>query len=94
MCSHCGWLLLKCSAIGIGFNGAENNCEIAHILGILLMNGYEGQICSEATFICSSSPLNCYIQPWFCTLVNGHFLREVPDTDLCGWCKQFLEELS
>ena len=19
-CSHCGWLLLKCSAIGIGFN--------------------------------------------------------------------------
>ena len=38
MCSHCGWLLLKCSAIGIGFNGAETNCGIAHILGILLMN--------------------------------------------------------
>ena len=36
--SHCGWLLLKCSAIGIGFNGAETNCRIAHILGILLMN--------------------------------------------------------
>jgi len=34
----CGWLLLKCSAIGIGFNGAETNCGIAHILGILLMN--------------------------------------------------------
>ena len=33
-----GWLLLKCSAIGIGFNGAETNCRIAHILGILLMN--------------------------------------------------------
>ena len=26
------------SAIGIGFNGAETNCGIAHILGILLMN--------------------------------------------------------
>ena len=33
-----GWLLLKCSAIGIGFNGAETNCGIARILGILLMN--------------------------------------------------------
>ena len=32
------WLLLKCSAIGIGFNGAETSCRIAHILGILLMN--------------------------------------------------------
>ena len=51
LCSHCGWLLLKCSAIGIGFNGAETNCEIAHILGILLMNSYEIQICSEAIFI-------------------------------------------
>ena len=38
LCSHCGWLLLKCSAIGIGFNGAETNCRIEHILGILLMN--------------------------------------------------------
>ena len=28
----------ECSAIGIGFNGAETNCRIAHILGILLMN--------------------------------------------------------
>ena len=37
LCSHCGWLLLKCSAVGIGFNGAETNCGIAHILGILLM---------------------------------------------------------
>ena len=25
LCSHGGWLLLKCSAIGIGFNGAETN---------------------------------------------------------------------
>ena len=38
LCSHGGWLLLKCSAIGIGFNGAETNCGIARILGILLMN--------------------------------------------------------
>ena len=33
--------LLKCSTIGIGFNGAETNCRIAHILGILLMNSYD-----------------------------------------------------
>ena len=51
LCSHCGWLLLKCSAIGIGFNEAETNCGIAHILGILLMNSYEIKICSEATII-------------------------------------------
>ena len=38
MCSHGGWLLLKCCAIGIGFNGAETNFGIARILGILLMN--------------------------------------------------------
>ena len=35
----------------IGFNGAETNREIAHILSILLMNSYAIQICSEATFI-------------------------------------------
>ena len=38
LCSHGGWFLLKCSAVGIGFNGAETNCGIARILGILLMN--------------------------------------------------------
>ena len=27
-----------CNNIGIGFNGAETNCRIAHILGILLIN--------------------------------------------------------
>ena len=27
-----------------GFNGAETNCGIAHILGILLMNGYNTDI--------------------------------------------------
>ena len=26
LCSHCGWLLLKSSTVGIGFNGAETNC--------------------------------------------------------------------
>ena len=41
LCSHGGWLLLKCSAIGIGFNGAETNCGIARILGILLMNSWD-----------------------------------------------------
>ena len=44
LCSHGGWLLLKCSAIGIGFNGAETNCGIARILGILLMNSWDTQI--------------------------------------------------
>ena len=33
MCSDSGWLVLKCSTIG-----AETNCGIAQILGILLMN--------------------------------------------------------
>ena len=40
VCSHGGWLLLKQSAIGIGFNGADTNCRIAHVLGILLMISY------------------------------------------------------
>ena len=31
----------------LGFNGAETNCGVAHILGILLMNSYEIKICSE-----------------------------------------------
>ena len=38
---YSGWLLLKCSTIGVGFNGAETNCGIAHILGIVLMNSYD-----------------------------------------------------
>ena len=41
LCSHGGWLFLKCSAVGIGFNGAETNCGIARILGILLMNSWD-----------------------------------------------------
>ena len=61
MCSHCGWLLLKCYAIGIGFNGAETNCGIAHILGILLMNTVATQIYFLATTIIYSLPaLNMY----------------------------------
>ena len=41
LCSYCRWLLLKCSTIGTGFNGAETNCGIVHILGILLMKSYD-----------------------------------------------------
>ena len=42
--ANCAWLLLKCAAVGIGFHGAETNCGIAHILGILLMNSYNTDI--------------------------------------------------
>ena len=38
--SHSGWLLLKWSTIGLGFDGAETNCRIPHILGTLLMISY------------------------------------------------------
>ena len=38
--SHSGWLLLKWSTVGTGFDGAETNCRIAHVLGILLMISY------------------------------------------------------
>ena len=34
-------LFLKCSVIGMGFNGAETNCGIAQSLGILRVNGYD-----------------------------------------------------
>ena len=43
-------LTLWVATFGIGFNGAENNCKLAHILalpppggvlGILLMNSYD-----------------------------------------------------
>ena len=57
-CSHCGWLLLKCSAIGIGFNGAETNCRIAHILGILLMNSCNTDRFLATTVVCGLSTLN------------------------------------
>ena len=61
LCSHCGWLLLKCSAIGIGFNGAETNCRIAHILGILLMNSCNTDRFLATTVVCSLSTLNLKI---------------------------------
>ena len=34
----------KTMAVGIGFNGAETNCGIVHIFGILLMNSYNTDI--------------------------------------------------
>ena len=53
LCSQGGWLLLKCSALGIG---AETNCGIARILGILLMNSWDTQIYFLATtIICNLS---------------------------------------
>ena len=36
------------TTVGIGFDGAETNCGIARILGILLMNSYGNQISIEA----------------------------------------------
>ena len=40
-------------------NGAETNCGIAHILGILLMNSYDNKVYFlAATIICSLSTLN------------------------------------
>ena len=57
-CRTCGWLLLKCSTVGIGFNGAETNCGIAHILGILLMNSCNTVIFLATTIICSLSTLD------------------------------------
>ena len=42
---------------GIGFNGAETNCGIADILGILLMSSYDIKI-FRATTICCLPPLN------------------------------------
>ena len=48
-------LLLKCSTVGIGFNRAETNCGIAHILGILLMNSCNTIIFLATTIICSLS---------------------------------------
>ena len=63
LCSHCGWLLLKCSAIGIGFNGAETNCGIAHILGIQYwwtVTTRRYNYFTATTIICSRSTLNCF----------------------------------
>ena len=53
MCSLLGDPYVKYSTIGISFNGAENNCIIAHILSILLMN-----ICDIKNDICSNKNLS------------------------------------
>ena len=53
MCSHCGWLLLKCSTIGIGFNGAKTNFK--HPTDEQLQHGY---IFLATIIICSLSALN------------------------------------
>ena len=52
---------------GIGFNGANTNCGIAHMLGILLMNSYDFSI-FRVTTICHLFSLNwIYKKPdaWF-----------------------------
>ena len=56
--SHTYLLLLKCSTIGIGFNGAETNCRIAHILGILLMNSCSTDRFLATTVVYGLSTLN------------------------------------
>ena len=54
--SHSGWLLLKWSTIGLGFNGAETNCRIARILGILLMISYRFDLYfSDIIVVCAQS---------------------------------------
>ena len=52
-----GYLLLKCSTINRGFNGAETSFGIALILVLLLMSSYDIQV-FQATTICCLSPLN------------------------------------
>ena len=47
------------NTVGIGFNGAETNCGIAYILGILLMNSCNTVIFVATTIICSLSTLRC-----------------------------------
>ena len=45
----------------MGFNGAETNCGIAHILGILLMNSYDTYFLATA-IIFRLFTLNIYAQ--------------------------------
>ena len=49
----------------LGFNGAETNCGIAHILGILRMNSYNTDIFLATTIICSLPTLNCIVHQAF-----------------------------
>ena len=59
------WVALKCSAVGIGFNGAETNCGIGHILGILLMNSYNTDICFSNYYNLQSVHFElCVVPAW------------------------------
>ena len=48
---------MTCVTFGIGYNGAETNCGIAHILGILLTNNYDLFKISQATTVFSLKSL-------------------------------------
>ena len=48
-------------SIIIGFNGAETNCRIAHILGILLMNSCNTDRFLATTVVCGLSTLICFV---------------------------------
>ena len=54
---------LRCVSFetNLGFNGAETNCGIADILGILLMNSCNTVIFLATTIICSLCTLNCML---------------------------------
>ena len=67
-------ILLKCSAVGMRFNGPETNCGIAHILGILLMNSYNTDIFLATTIICSLPTLN-----YTNTYKNIKSMKNTPD---------------
>ena len=55
----------NCSLL-LGFNGAETNCGIAHILGILLMNS-----CNTSIYIFSSY-YNIAMTSWVGYLLFSH----------------------
>ena len=71
-------LLLKCSATGMGFNGAETNCRIAHILGILLMNSCNTDIFFSNYFHLQSGRFECLGDP---SILKSHIMW--PELSLC-----------
>ena len=81
LCFHCGLLLQKCSTGCIGFNGAETNCGIAHILGILMMNSCNTVIFLATTIIWSLSTLN-RIEPNLFTYQKSELSRAWEDGPL------------
>ena len=85
LCSHCGWLLLKCSAIGIGFNGAETNCRIAHILGILLMNSCNTDRFLATTVVCGLSTLNWKNDSFLKMAKVGHYAKAIAFAKWSVW---------